>query len=235
MKIDMNTNKTSRKNGFVSQLLGGILNDFGKRKGKNGCDKRYTVNKCLSVSTSYLKKCGLFNGLPYQRETISWENIGGEEKASIEIAVLTFSDTEKYAKFLYSSIDPHTGKKTEYNYDVKLAITPCNYGGKRHWFICPHTVDGVGCERRVAKLYLPPNATYFGCRHCYKLFYDSRNESRSLRPGGELYHAKLYAKMTKLASKVRRWKYRGKPTKKAEKVAVIAEAYERAKAAIVRA
>jgi hypothetical protein len=37
--------------------------------------------------------------------------------------------------------------------------------------------------------------------------------------------------MTRLASQIRRWKYKGKPTKKAKKVAVIAEAYERAKAA----
>ena len=193
-------------------------------------DKRNMVNECLSISTSHLKKRGLFNGILYQKEKFLWEKIGGEEKASIEIAILTFSDTEKYAKFLYSSTDPHTGKKTDYNYDVKLATTPCKYGGRRHWFICPHTVDGVGCGRRVATLYLPPNATYFGCRHCYKLFYDSRTEPRSMRPGGKLYYAKLYAKMTKLASKVQRWKYRGKTTKKAEKVSLIAGAYERAKA-----
>ncbi|MGA2070895.1 MAG: hypothetical protein ABSG97_06055 [Sedimentisphaerales bacterium] len=195
------------------------------------CDKKHTINECLSISTSYLKNNGFFNGLPYQKEKILWKNAWDEEKDSIEIAVLTFSETEKYAKFLYSYIDPNSGKKTYYNYDVKLAITPCNYGGKRHWFICPHTVDGAVCGRRVAKLYLPPKATHFGCRHCYKLVFDSRNESRSWRPGGEFYHVKLYAKMTRLASQIRRWKYKGKPTKKAKKVAVIAEAYERAKAA----
>ena len=193
------------------------------KMGKNGSDKRYNLKKCLSVSTSFLKNNGFFNGLPSQSGKISWDNGGGKGKASIEIAVLTFSDTEKYAKFLYSSIDPQSGKQTDYNYDVKLETTPCNYGGRRHWFICPLTVDGVGCGRRVATLYLPPNARYFGCRHCYKLFYNSSNESRSLRPGGELYPKKLYAKMLKLASKVRQWKYQDKPTKKAKKVAVIAE------------
>jgi hypothetical protein len=27
--------------------------------------------------------------------------------------------------------------------------------------------------RRVGKLYLPPSARYFGCRHCYDLTYNS--------------------------------------------------------------
>ena len=40
------------------------------------------------------------------------------------------------------------------------------------WFVCPL----VGCGRRVGKLYLPPGGRYYGCRHCYRLTYESAQE-----------------------------------------------------------
>ena len=58
--------------------------------------------------------------------------------------------------------------KTE-DYPVLLEWTPCNFGGKRAWFICPV----VGCGRRVAILY---GGGIFACRHCYQLTYNSQNE-----------------------------------------------------------
>jgi hypothetical protein len=36
--------------------------------------------------------------------------------------------------------------------------------------------DDVPCDRRVAKLYLPPGGRYFGCRECYRLTYRSAQE-----------------------------------------------------------
>jgi hypothetical protein len=44
---------------------------------------------------------------------------------------------------------------------------------RRYWFICPLKV----CGRMTAKLYLPNGASYFGCRKCYNLTYESCNES----------------------------------------------------------
>ena len=41
----------------------------------------------------------------------------------------------------------------------------------------PLTVNGRDCNRRVAKLYLPPSCRYYGCRHCYDLTYKSSQES----------------------------------------------------------
>ncbi len=38
-------------------------------------------------------------------------------------------------------------------------------------------IGDVPCERRVGKLWLPPGAIYFGCRHCYGLTYRSCQES----------------------------------------------------------
>jgi hypothetical protein len=59
-----------------------------------------------------------------------------------------------------------------------LQSTPTNFNGRRWWLTCPLIVDGVTCNRRVGKLYLPPGAKYFGCRHCYDLTYRSCQATR---------------------------------------------------------
>jgi hypothetical protein len=46
--------------------------------------------------------------------------------------------------------------------------TPCNYGGRRTWFLCPQ------CGRRVLILY--GAGKRFLCRHCYGLTYSCQQE-----------------------------------------------------------
>ncbi|MGH8580552.1 MAG: hypothetical protein ACREVK_10705 [Gammaproteobacteria bacterium] len=60
--------------------------------------------------------------------------------------------------------------KTE-EYPMRLNWTPCTYGGRRAWFICP----AAGCVGRVAILYL--GGDIFACRHCYQLAYPSQRET----------------------------------------------------------
>jgi hypothetical protein len=60
---------------------------------------------------------------------------------------------------------------------IVLETTPTQFGGKRWWFICPLAVRGVACNRRAGKLYLPPEAKYFGCRRCHQLSYRSCQET----------------------------------------------------------
>lgn len=50
---------------------------------------------------------------------------------------------------------------------VRLAWTPCNFGGKRPWFLCP----SLGCWRRVATLYA---GEVFACRTCHRLVYETQ-------------------------------------------------------------
>jgi len=59
---------------------------------------------------------------------------------------------------------------------VVVQITHPYFGGVRWWFTCPCTVNCRVCGRRVRKLYLPPGARYFGCRHCHDLTYRSVQE-----------------------------------------------------------
>ena len=77
-------------------------------------------------------------------------------------------------KLTYTS-RPGTEDAREVKYAVALTWTPCTYGGRRPWFICCGVVKGRPCGRRVAKLYA--GGTYFLCRHCYDLTYQSCRES----------------------------------------------------------
>ena len=62
-------------------------------------------------------------------------------------------------------------------FPVRLQTTPTQFGGERWWFTCPLIVNGVACNRRAGKLYLPPGARYFGCRKCHDLTYRSCQEA----------------------------------------------------------
>lgn len=73
--------------------------------------------------------------------------------------------------FQYTQTQGCRGDKERLDYPVKLVATPCRYGGKRWWFICPLSKDDIACRRRTLKLYL--GGKYFGCRHCYELTYQS--------------------------------------------------------------
>jgi hypothetical protein len=62
---------------------------------------------------------------------------------------------------------------------VHITKANCHYGGQRSYFICPATVNGRYCGRRVGKLFL--GGKYFVCRHCNNLAYSSQSEERHER------------------------------------------------------
>jgi hypothetical protein len=88
---------------------------------------------------------------------------------------------ERFLVVLAHAYRDREGIYTGQSQRVWLEWTPCHFGGKRPWFLCP------GCERRVAKLCI---ATEFRCRHCLELAYESQHQSRK--------HRSLY-----MASKIR--------------------------------
>ena len=63
------------------------------------------------------------------------------------------------------------------DYKVRLVTSTPHYGGLRWWFICPLVRNDGGPPHRVAKLYLPSGAKYFGSREGYGLTYTSCQES----------------------------------------------------------
>jgi len=183
------------------------------------------VEDCRSVSISFLKKHGYFSEPCSMSGTIIWKNCFGEKTSSIGITVFTL-DSIDYIRFYYTVTNRSSGKKTDYDYKVQLTTTPCNFGGVRYWFICPLSKNGVYCGRRVAKLSKAPGANYFGCRHCYNLSYESRNESRLGRIGQLGYLLKVENQYEELYKKVKRWTYRGRPTKRARKLQILEQKME---------
>lgn len=179
------------------------------------CDKKDTVEDCRSVSISFLKKHDYFCG--FRSGSIVWKNRYDEQTSSIGVSVYTL-DEDKYIRFYYTITKRNTDEKIECDYKVQLTTTLCNYGGVRYWFICPLNKNGIYCGRRVGVLYQPPGENYYGCRHCYNLSYDSRNEPHLARPGGIGYPIKAERLYNELYEKIKRWTWRGKPTKKAQKL-----------------
>jgi hypothetical protein len=77
----------------------------------------------------------------------------------------------------------HTHRRTgPQDQRVELESTPCHFGGRRWWWICPAT------GRRCATLYLPNGGTQFLSRGrgAYRLAYASQREDPSGRSHGRL-------------------------------------------------
>lgn len=186
-------------------------------------DKKDTVEDCTKLSIFKLKEFGLLRG--YAATTLTWTRKLSGKKSSIGILV----DTENlYAKVNYTITDRNTDEKTDYDYKISLTTTPCNFGGVRYWFICPLSVNGVYCGRRTGTLYLASGGHYFGCRHCYNLSYESRNECRLGRFGQLGYVLKADRQYEELYKSIKRWTWRGRPTRKARKLQSLEQKMNRA-------
>lgn len=173
-------------------------------------DKKDTVEDCTQLSIFKLKEFGLLNG--YHATTLTWTRKLSGKQSSIGIVVDT--EDELYVKVNYTITDRSTDEKTDYDYKIQLTTTPCHFGSVRYWFICPLSLNGVYCGRRVAKLYKAPGAVYYGCWHCYDLSYESRNKSHSGWIGQVGYVLTLERQVDKLRSRIKRDFYDGRPTKK---------------------
>ncbi len=141
--------------------------------GRDPYSFRLTVEDCKSISTVSLNRNNLFKRGIHDT-TINW-NAWRVTAGSIGLQVLMLENDE-HVRLQYAQIDNDTGKKSEFDYKVKLVSTPCYFGGHRWWFICPLVSNGNVCGRRVEVLYLGGGG-HFGCRHCYNLTYDCQKES----------------------------------------------------------
>jgi hypothetical protein len=166
----------------------------------------------------FLRRNGYLNG--FQAGSIIWTNRNGEETASMG-AIVSTSDGEDYMRLSYTMTDRNTGKETHFDYKVELVTTPCNLGGVRWWFICPLSRNGVYCGRRVGVLYRAPRTDYYGCRHCYNLSYESRNDSQHGRLACLGHYFVLARRREKLLEGMTRWTYRSMPTRKAQRLQIL--------------
>lgn len=123
--------------------------------GNRNVIRSYT-DEALNFSVSFMKKQGWFNGTS-GTGSMNWSK-GGEKIASIGYSVLADRVMLDYR------VNGKPVKET-----VWLNKTPCNYGGSRIWFQCPH------CGKRSGVLYLA--GELFVCRKCSGLHYASQSEN----------------------------------------------------------
>ncbi len=128
-------------------------------------DKKSTVEESLVVATRDFR--GRIH--PHSASTLTWISANGH-KCSIGYFVT-------WAHSPTITLDYRRQESEDVRIPIRLQTTPTQFGGERWWFTRPLIVNGVACNRRVGKLYLPPWAQYFDCRKCHGLTYRSCQEA----------------------------------------------------------
>lgn len=158
---------------------------------------------CRTISIYDFKKWNRLNG--FDSGMVTWTSSWSEKKNSVSYVIRIGENMwDSYLELTYTITDSWTDEKIDIKQKYPIVSLPCHYGGRRYFFKCSLSKNGVYCGRMVAKLYLGAGIRYFGCRHCYDLTYASRiNGYTYCIPDIEEY-----------GEKIKRWYYRGKPTRK---------------------
>jgi hypothetical protein len=137
--------------------------------------KKTTVDECLPLDAAKLAREGMIQPSPGAGSLV-WRNVAtGEQTASAAYRRELVGDGLVFR--LVYTVTRRDGERHDVDEPIALQTTHSSVGGMRWWFTCPLVTNGGSCGRRVGKLYLPPGARYFGCRHCYDLTYESSQES----------------------------------------------------------
>jgi len=169
---------------------------------------RTVAENTNNLSVFFLKKYGYLSKWGNRRcGGIKWTRGDDEESMGIE------AKTEKsggYVELIYTHTDIQSGVKTDMRHKVLLTTTPCYFGGRRYWFLCPK------CERRVAVIY--GIGKCFECRSCANVAYRSQFEGGDIRVG-----SKNRSKVEEAYKRVGREYYAGKPTRKYKRYVQLSE------------
>ena len=183
-----------------------------------------TAEQSNALSIFWLKKHGyLHKDYSHQSGGITWTYGYSENKSSISFNISRENwgtpEEKTYINLNYTHTNRQTDEKEYMNYKIGLDTTPCNYGGKRYWFICPLTKNGKYCGRRVGVLFCI--GKWFGCRHCGEIAYAKQMEGGKYRWNG------ISIKDIERAEKeVKRYYYNGKPTRKYKRLIRMNEKFE---------
>jgi hypothetical protein len=129
--------------------------------------RKSTVEECRTCDISLFTKSLVLQAGGF----LWWTNRAGETTCSMRYVSKRLGNDSGVVRFSYEI--GADDRRREIEEPVEVVATLPHFGGIRWWFICPLSVDGCKCHRRVRKLYLPRGGTYFGCRSCYKLTYES--------------------------------------------------------------
>ena len=147
-------------------------------------EKKTTVEDCHVLDLAFLQRKGAF--APWHSGVVRW-SVGERETGKIGYRV-----EQREGEQLWLVLDYTWGEAKEHVViPIALETTRPHFGGVRWWGRCPLAVNGVACNRRVAKLYL--RGRYFGCRQCHRLTYTSCQESHQ--------RDWLYARLAEMSGK----------------------------------
>lgn len=153
---------------------------MGSRKSGNYSERpnrKTTVEECLSLDANRWAREGALQAGTRQSGTWRWTyRSGGSFEVNYTVDTLPGSPRPS-VRLWYNWAWQSSGREGSADSTVPLTTTRPRFGGLRWWFLCPLAANGQPCNRRVAKLHLPPPAWYFGCRHCHRLTYTSCQKS----------------------------------------------------------
>lgn len=168
-----------------------------------------TIDGLLWLDTVTLKADGFLSH--DSAGSLWWTRRSDGHRSSVSITAHPLVN-RPYIQLNYTTTDSFTGTKQTYNYGILLATTPCFYGGKRWWFLCPLVRNGNPCANRARKLY--KRSGYFGCRQCLQLAYPSQNDNHH-SPWAIIGKLGAYENQaSELAKKIKVPYYKGRPTAK---------------------
>jgi len=139
---------------------------------------RYSTKETLSISTEFLNKHHCFEENSHYANFESTRIINGQKvKSTVPFGVVMEKENESIY-FQDVKVNEEPVASIRLFCMVSLVSTPCQFGGRRWWFLCPQITNGKTCNKRVGILYLPDiKGKTFGCRHCHKLRYISSKRS----------------------------------------------------------
>jgi hypothetical protein len=130
---------------------------------------RITTQASCRLDIMTIQRQGCIVPGAWTQSTQRWIETRSGKETSIGL-IMDYRSTQPAAELLYAmqigTADPVTRRVP-----IAMSITQPNYGGLRYWWHCPR------CDQRVRILYLPPGAGDFRCRVCWRLTYESSNES----------------------------------------------------------
>ena len=139
----------------------------GRHRGRT----KRTADGCSAIDTTKFRAWGFLVPGTDRAGTLQWTRGGEKEPHSTVSYHLRVGDADGTLRLMYTLVST----RESIDYPGRLVTTPCHFGGVRWWFVCPLARAGVGCGRRVRKLYL--SGRYFGCRQCHALTYTSTQQS----------------------------------------------------------
>lgn len=166
------------------------------------------------ISIINLKQYGVFR--KHTVVSIDWNNHKTNKLLLRVYIALFLDDISPFILFKYEQKSRYSDSVIHFKYKVYITTTPCRYGGKRYWFVCPCYRNFKHCEKRVGTLYKLED--YFACRHCHNLTYRSRNENHRNRFTSLLNILTIEQKIEDISKQIKRHYYNGKPTRNQKRI-----------------